>query len=51
MVYAIVPNRDTAIKTKNRSRFASKKAEYPGFLRTLEPGNSNKRIGKILMRL
>ena len=40
-----------AIKTKNRSRFASKKAKHPGFLRTLEPGYRNKRIGKILMRL
>ena len=31
MVSTIVPNRDTAIKTKNRSRFASKKARQIRF--------------------
>ena len=37
MVYAIVPNRDTA-KNKSRSRFASKKAKRYGFCRRLDTG-------------
>ncbi len=38
MVSAIVKNRDTVIKTKNRSRFASEKAKQYGFYHCYDTG-------------